>query len=431
MKTSKILLPGIFALMFLTACQKEEPVAENVSIEFEKDEFFLNGGMNTVKCMVTAQGTWSISSKYDWIVCDHASVSGKETIQISISVNTEDNDHRAGFLTFSCNGQRKSIWLKQSPYKQPTITQTEYTCLCPGDTFKIQSTYNLKFETDQTWSHIDSNERGNGYYITFDRNNTFDPDTINIRATDGRNTWAYKLTRLGSTKDCQGNVYGVTRIGNRYWLATNLRTTKYDSDSPLAGQIIPEREEEINMMTTSFTNEDYYPYYVSNFEWWNPSYPKPSTIRMGYVYNWQAAVGYYSSMPTDYYKSEIQGICPNGWHIATQSDWEAAIETCQSHDKEFYDMGLFCTAMHGGSMVPFINLYIAKYWCPSAVNGEEFFTTETTGGVFIIGNNNSILYLSYGYPEGKGYYDDTHRKYLSTDMRYTLSVRAVYNNLAE
>lgn len=120
--------------------------------------------------------------------------------------------------------------------------------------------------------------------------------------------------------DCQGNMYHVVKIGDQWWMAENLRCTKYDTESERAGEFLSPSNE--SMLA---------PYYVDggSFEEHNS----------GLLYNWAAVVGLEDEIAvkaqTSDFEDKRQGICPNGWHVPTHGEWtvlEEYIETTFGND---------------------------------------------------------------------------------------------------
>jgi len=100
----------------------------------------------------------------------------------------------------------------------------------------------------------------------------------------------------GTVKDIEGNSYKTTKIGDQWWMAENLNTTK-------------------------FRNGENIPYLAGSNEW-------TSTLSAGYchsnndttlgavyglLYNWHAV-------------DDGRKICPEGWHTPSNNDWSALVE---------------------------------------------------------------------------------------------------------
>ena len=97
--------------------------------------------------------------------------------------------------------------------------------------------------------------------------------------------------------DVDGNVYNTVKIGKQCWMRENLRVTHY-ADSTL----IPEGGD-----STSYTK----PYYYVN--------PNVNAAVYGYYYNWTAAM--HLAPSSDANPSGVQGICPDGWHLPSETEW--------------------------------------------------------------------------------------------------------------
>lgn len=92
----------------------------------------------------------------------------------------------------------------------------------------------------------------------------------------------------GSVMDVEGNVYSTVKIGNVWWMAENLRSTRY-SDSTI---IL-----EFSELDTPLDSASVLAFYVDADE-------------NGFLYNFQAVVSNH-------------GLAPPGWRIATDDDWRA------------------------------------------------------------------------------------------------------------
>jgi len=115
--------------------------------------------------------------------------------------------------------------------------------------------------------------------------------------------------------DYDGNVYDGVRIGQQVWMASNLKTKHYANgeDIPWGG--------------TDWSLTKPYLYYPEN----NPE--KVSTY--GYLYNWPAAVNRANSSESN--PSGTQGVCPDGWHIPSDAEWEQLKNYCANNTEYVCD----------------------------------------------------------------------------------------------
>lgn len=100
----------------------------------------------------------------------------------------------------------------------------------------------------------------------------------------------------GTIRDVEGNVYQIVRIGNQWWMAENLKTTKYRN-----GEWI------INVTgskTWPHLTTGAYCFYNNSFEL--------SRI-YGNLYNWEAV-------------HDRRNLAPEGWHVPTDDDWQELVE---------------------------------------------------------------------------------------------------------
>ena len=119
--------------------------------------------------------------------------------------------------------------------------------------------------------------------------------------------------------DVDGNTYNTIQIGNYCWMKENLRVTHYPDYTPI----------DFSENTTSDASAYYY----------NPDEPSMWQT-YGYLYNWQAATRGQASNQYDSYMVTVQGICPDGWHVPDQSEWESLIgDVGNNYNFEYYCNG--------------------------------------------------------------------------------------------
>lgn len=91
--------------------------------------------------------------------------------------------------------------------------------------------------------------------------------------------------------DIEGNVYNTVRIGTQCWMKENLKTTTYKDGTPIPN--VPDT-------SWSYITEGAYVWYDNNISW---------RYAYGALYNWYACV-------------DTNGLCPEGWHVPSDDDWE-------------------------------------------------------------------------------------------------------------
>ena len=106
----------------------------------------------------------------------------------------------------------------------------------------------------------------------------------------------------GYVTDVDGNEYNTVQIGTQCWMRENLRTTQYADNTPIA-------------LGTGTASETAYRY--------NPNNSAANVAQYGYLYNRKALLR--DSDPTSSSPSQIQGICPTGWHVPSLAEWNQMI----------------------------------------------------------------------------------------------------------
>ena len=99
-----------------------------------------------------------------------------------------------------------------------------------------------------------------------------------------------RVIETSTVTDVDGNVYKTVKIGNQWWMAENLKVTRFNDGSSL----------------------DFYDLNDANELWagaLNPSYTVINDSIFGYLYNFNAV-------------ESAKNIAPEGWHVPTDEDWK-------------------------------------------------------------------------------------------------------------
>ena len=102
--------------------------------------------------------------------------------------------------------------------------------------------------------------------------------------------------------DYDSNSYHTVEIGQQCWMKENLRTTHYADGT----EILP-----------GTTNSETIPYRYA------PAGNNLNVPLYGYLYNWAAVMNGATSSNAN--PSGVQGICPPGWHVPSEAEWEQLI----------------------------------------------------------------------------------------------------------
>ncbi|OFX25283.1 MAG: hypothetical protein A2033_07575 [Bacteroidetes bacterium GWA2_31_9] len=108
--------------------------------------------------------------------------------------------------------------------------------------------------------------------------------------------------------DYDGNIYNTVQIGNQCWFKENLKTTHYSDGSPLVDGAA------IGNISSDYTTKYWFVY--------NDSLQYKDTY--GLLYTCAAAMNGDSSSSSN--PSGIQGVCPTGWHLPSQNEYEQLID---------------------------------------------------------------------------------------------------------
>lgn len=202
----------------------------------------------------------------------------------------------------------------------------------------------------------------------------------------------------GKVTDIDGNIYVTTKIGTQWWMAENLKVTRYQN-----GDSIPNVTTDstwITLTSGAYCNYDNDTTNVSTY---------------GSLYNWFAA-------------ADSRNIAPEGWHVPNDTEWQILVDylgvyslaggkmkstgTIEGGDGLWYEpnggatneSGFFALPggyYRGNPNIPFLNMGNNGYWWSS----KEYSSTRAASRSVIY--SNSDVYLS------------------STSKRYGFSVRCV------
>lgn len=212
------------------------------------------------------------------------------------------------------------------------------------------------------------NRADNGYGVAGASGNAINNTIVQNYATD-----------CGTLTDYDNNVYQTVVIGSQCWMRENLRVTHYsDGTEVAAGE------------QTSSSTAYYY----------NPGTSASETGTFGLLYNLRAARRASQDTYTDNNPSGMQGICPAGWHLPSNAEFEQMVNFLSHNTQNLCQNN---TANVGKSLASTQN------W-------------QTSNTSCAVGNNLSDNNLSLFAAQPAGYYDGAFQS-LYTECRFWTASR--------
>jgi len=111
------------------------------------------------------------------------------------------------------------------------------------------------------------------------------------------------ILETGTVTDIDGNTYKTVKIGNRWWMAENLKVKRYNNGD----SIIMVKENNFVLDSATWNNLKTGAYcIIDNSEQISQNYQGKM---FGYLYNW-------------YTVADSRNLAPVGWHIPSDTEWK-------------------------------------------------------------------------------------------------------------
>ena len=154
-------------------------------------------------------------------------------------------------------------------------------------------------------------------------------NVVNALASGGAVVDEKSCPNTPTVTDHEGNVYATVQIGNQCWMRDNLRTTT----SPSTGTYL------IPAANAGYT------YTGKQAFWYDNDSATYAPMNYGLLYNWNAAVDTFntaygetsvntleSNAVSVSFTGHRRGICPAGWHLPSDADWNTMEATVSGSD---------------------------------------------------------------------------------------------------
>ena len=215
-------------------------------------------------------------------------------------------------------------------------------------------------------------------------------------------------TDAQTISDVDGNVYRTVQIGNQVWMAENLRTSRYRNGDEIMN--VPDNNDWQNLGQQPTGAWVYY----NNL---------PDNMVYGKLYNW-------------YTVNDRRGLCPSGWRVATDNDWQQLERYLGMAASEAGSSGWRGADANVGGKLKDAG---TSYWRGPNVgaSNESGFSARAGGYRFTSGSFSYLSFFGYWWTASEFDANNAWRRLLfnsresvnrmNYDKRYGFSVRCVEN----
>lgn len=226
-------------------------------------------------------------AKAENISSDQVTLKSIASLAEAVSINFESKKGGDQAFTFDLTLEDGPLKVKKTVNASINLACTlAVTVNVSGSTATVQTTGGLAPFT-YTWSNNGTGTSQTG----------LSPGNYNVKVKDALGCEVTKEFTIqeeavvGTVTDVDGNQYATIKIGTQVWMAENLKTTKFADGT------------EIPNVTT---NQQWMAQTTAAFSYFNND--ASNNQKYGKLYNWYAAT--------------CCAICPQGWHVPTQEEWE-------------------------------------------------------------------------------------------------------------
>lgn len=187
---------------------------------------------------------------------------------------------------------------------------------------------------------------------------------------------------MATVTDHEGNVYNTVRIGTQCWTKENMRCTTSPNGYLSLG---------CTDTSSNYNSSNYVPYYYDHTQSTMPF------VDRGLLYNWAGAMDTISTGYITESFSGRRGICPAGWHVPSQAEWDTLGIYLASHNE--YQCGAL------GHYYIAKSLAAQNYWDTTGCScgpGNDMTSNNATG--FTAVPTGSYFWITVFNYSGKGAY---------------------------
>jgi len=261
---------------------------------------FVTAG-ETKSFAITSNTTWTVSSNETWCTVSPASNSNNGTVNVTCTANAGTTNRTATITVSGTGATTQTVSITQNGVSlNLSVTPTTLDFIAAGETKPVSVTSNTSWivTSNQSWCTLSAASGNNNSSINVicSANSTISQRTATVTfSATGVTNQMVTVTQAANTSntvtDIDGNVYNIVVIGTQTWMKENLKVTKYKNGDAI--QNVTNNSTWSSLTTGAYGDYD--------------NTPSNSTT-YGRLYNW-------------YVVNDSRGVCPTGWHVPTDLEW--------------------------------------------------------------------------------------------------------------
>lgn len=284
-------------LIFSCSSDEEESIPVLFSVVEKKLEFSEEGG--TKSLTVKSNIAWVVSSDSEWIEIEDQQGEMDGSVRITVGATTFFEERMGEVIL---KGRTEAVEQKVKVVQRASLprleveTELDVPVSGKGGQFKVKVLSNTSWEiVCGEWIVPETTVGENNAEILFEvKKNSLEPrsDTVYFKADPLQRFLVVYQEANDVLTDVEGNEYKIVKIGEDYWMESNLKTKKYRDGTDIihldGGDEWGERTEK----TAAYT-------YLDNKE--------ENIEKYGLLYNMMAV--------------KTEKLCPQGWHVPCRQEW--------------------------------------------------------------------------------------------------------------
>jgi len=304
----------VLVLLVNISCEEENSLPScTVSVSPREDAIVMQG--TKVSISVIADDSDGEVKDIQILIDDEIMASVQDDIRLLYFWDTDHIEPKDYIIKVIVSDNSAGVYTKEFIYTivgaspTPTFSNTD-PFICAGDaiSFTDESDYD---PTSWLWDFGDG-----ATSILQNPTHTYTQvGTYSVKLTASNENGSKDFSKGGlvtvvdsSITDYDNNTYQIVKIATQFWMAENIKSTHYADGTPL-----------IDGTNAGNIDNDFITKYYFNYD-----DDQSNVDTYGRLYTWAAVMNGAESSNTNL--SEVQGVCPDNWHVPSKLEWDQLID---------------------------------------------------------------------------------------------------------